>query len=154
MRVMTEIGYKWYPEYTFEEQFHDFNQSQFICKVRIFTSYPGATEPLHWSYGLGITVGMSVQDAAYSMISIIRAGYASLQNTEFRYLPAAHTSQEGCYIGLYVDASHEDPRLCTTTKMLEERDRENRALRMELYNTRGPLGHPDTARSLCVDRLP
>ena len=133
---MTQTDYRWYPEYTVEEQFRDFNQSQFICTVRIFPSYPGSTKPLHWSYGLGITMEMSVQDAAYSMISIIRDGYASLQDTEFHYLPAAHTGQEGYYTGLYADASHEEPLLCTTTEMLEERDRENRALRMELYNTR------------------
>ena len=71
VRVMVETGYRWYPEYTVEEHFHDFNQSQFICTVRIFPSYPGATESLHWSYGLGITVEMSMQDAAYSMIFII-----------------------------------------------------------------------------------
>ena len=28
VRVMTETGYRWYPEYTVEEQFRDFNQSQ------------------------------------------------------------------------------------------------------------------------------
>ena len=48
----------------------------------------------------------------------------------------AHTGQEGCYTGLYADAYHEESRLRTTTDMLEERDRENRALRMGLYNTR------------------
>ena len=98
---------------------------------------------------------MSVQDAAYSMISIIRAGYASLQDTEFRYLPAAHTGQKGYYTGLYADASHEEPHLRTTTEMMDETDRENRALRMELYNTRADhWGHPDTARSRRADWLP
>ena len=27
VRVMTEAGYRWYPEYTVEEQFRDFNQA-------------------------------------------------------------------------------------------------------------------------------
>ena len=27
VRVMVELGYRWYPEYTVEEQFRDFNQS-------------------------------------------------------------------------------------------------------------------------------
>ena len=27
VRVMTETGYRWYPEYTVEEQFRDSNQS-------------------------------------------------------------------------------------------------------------------------------
>ena len=44
--------------------------------------------------------------------------------------------QEGYYTRFYVDVVHEEPLLRTTTEMLEERDRENRALRMELYNTR------------------
>ena len=34
VRVMTEAGYRWYPEYTVEEQFRDFNQSQYLCTVR------------------------------------------------------------------------------------------------------------------------
>ena len=79
---------------------------------------------------------MSVQDAAYSMISIVRAGYASLNDTEFHYLPVARTSLEGYYTGFYADAAHKEPLLRTTTEMLEERDRENCTLRMELYNTR------------------
>ena len=58
VRVMTEAGYRWYPEYTLEEQFQDFNQSQYLCIVRIFPSYPGSTEPLHCSYGLGVTIEM------------------------------------------------------------------------------------------------
>ena len=36
VRVMIETGYHWYPEYTVEEQFRDFNQSQYFCTVRIF----------------------------------------------------------------------------------------------------------------------
>ena len=60
VRVMIEMGYRWYPEYTVEEQFRDFNQSQYFCTVRIFPSYPGATEPLHCSYGLRVTIEMAV----------------------------------------------------------------------------------------------
>ena len=33
VRVMVESGYRWYPEYTVEEQFQDFNQSQYLCTV-------------------------------------------------------------------------------------------------------------------------
>ena len=92
---MTEAGYRWYPEYTVEEQFRDFNQSQYFCTVRIFPSYPGSTEPLHCSYGLGVTIEMSVQDAAYSMMTIIRARTALLQNTDFRYMPASLPGAQG-----------------------------------------------------------
>ena len=65
VRVMSVCGYRWYPEYTVEEQYRDFNQSQYICTVRVFPDYPGAEKPIHWSYGLGVTVDMAVQDAAY-----------------------------------------------------------------------------------------
>ena len=60
VRVMVESGYRWYPEYTIEEQFRDFNQSQYLRTVRIYPSYPGSTEPLHYSNGLGVTIEMSV----------------------------------------------------------------------------------------------
>ena len=103
VRVMTEAGYRWYPEYTVEEQFRDFNQSQYLCTVRIFSSYPGSTEPLHCSYGLGVTIEMYVQDAAYSMMTIIRARTALLQNTDFRYMPAS------------LSGAHDTIRLCTMT---------------------------------------
>ena len=117
VRVMTETGYRWYPEYTVEEQFRDFNQSQFICTVRICTGLMGLVSP--WR--------CPCRTLAYSMISIIQAGYASLNDTEFRYLPVARASPEGYYTGFYADAAHEEPLLRTTTEMLEERDRENRA---------------------------
>ena len=97
VRMMSETGYRWYPEYTVEEQFRDFNQRQYFCTVRIYPSYPGATEPLHCSYGLGVTIEMSVQDAAYSMMTIMRARTALLQNTDFCYMPAALPGAQGYY---------------------------------------------------------
>ena len=136
VRVMVETGYRWYPEYTVEEQFRDFNQSQYLCTVRIYPSYPGATEPLHCSYGLGVTIEMSVQDAAYSMVTIMRARTALLQNTDFCYMPAALPGAQGYYQATYCDSTHEGSLLRTTTEMLEDKDRENRALRMELFNAR------------------
>ena len=36
VRVMIETGYRWYPEYTVEEQFRDFNQSQYLCTAGYF----------------------------------------------------------------------------------------------------------------------
>src|SRR3954468_16612382 len=69
VRVMVEAGYRWYPEYTVEEQFRDLKQSQYLCTVRIYPSYPRATEPLHCSYGLGVTIdvraGRSLLDDDY-----------------------------------------------------------------------------------------
>ena len=136
VRVMVESGYRWYPEYTIEEQLRDFNQSQYLCTVRIYPSYPRATEPLHCSYGLGVTIEMSVQDAAYSMMTIIRARTALLQNTDFRYMPASLPGAQGYHQALYYDSTHEESLLHTTAEMLEDKDCENRALRMELFNSR------------------
>ncbi|XBI00443.1 hypothetical protein VPH35_129470 [Triticum aestivum] len=136
VRVMIEAGYRWYPEYTVEEQYRDFNQSQYLCTVRIFPSYPGSTEPLHCSYGLGVTIEMSMLDAAYSMMTIMRARTALLQNTDFRYMPASLRGAEGYFTTIYTDSSHEDSLLRTTAQMLEDKDRENRALRLELFNSR------------------
>ena len=89
VRMMSVAGYRWYPEYTVEEQYRYFNQIQYLCTVRVFPYYPGAEEPIHWSYGLGVTVDMAVQDAAYSMLTIMRARHALLQNSEFCYVPAS-----------------------------------------------------------------
>ena len=136
VRVMTEAGYIWYPEYTVEEQYRDFNQSQYLCTVRIFPSYPGSTEPLHCSYGLGVTIEMVVQDAAYSMMTIIRARTSLLWNTDFRYMPMSLPGPEGYFTAIYADSSHEDSLLRTTTQLLEDKDHENRALRQELFNSR------------------
>ncbi|KAI4976226.1 hypothetical protein ZWY2020_049833 [Hordeum vulgare] len=128
----------WY-QYTVEEQYQDFNQRQYLCTVRVFPDYPGAEEPIHWSYGLGVTVDMAVQDAAYSMLTIMRARHALLQNTEFCYVPASQPGEEGYLSGVYFDSSMEDPLLQSTAEMLENRDRDARALRMELYATRARL---------------
>uniref|UniRef100_A0A8I6YZT0 Uncharacterized protein n=1 Tax=Hordeum vulgare subsp. vulgare TaxID=112509 RepID=A0A8I6YZT0_HORVV len=139
VRMMSVAGYRWYPEYTVEEQYRDFNQSQFLCTFRVFPDYPGAEEPIDWSYGLGVTVDMAVQDAAYSMLTIMRARHALLQNSEFSYVPASQPGEEGYLSGVYFDSSMEDPLLQSTTEMLENRDRDARALRMELYATRARL---------------
>ena len=77
-----------------------------------------------------------MQDAAYSMMTIMRARLALLRNTDFRYMPASLPGAEGYYQALYTDSSHEDSLLRTTTEMLEDKDHENRALRMELFNSR------------------
>ena len=95
VRVMTEAGYRWYPEYTVEEQFRDFNQSQYLCTVRIFPSYPGSTEPLHCSYGLGVTIEMAVQDAAYSMMTIMRVRSDLFRDSDFRYMPGSLSEHKG-----------------------------------------------------------
>src|SRR3954470_8086211 len=51
-------------------------------------------------------------------------------------MPASFPGAHGYLQAMYSDASHENSLLCTTTEMLEDKDRENRALRMELFNAR------------------
>src|ERR1044071_2450493 len=49
--MMSFIGYRWYPEYTVEEQFLDFNQTQFHCTVRIYPHHIGVSQPFHfWAW--------------------------------------------------------------------------------------------------------
>ena len=79
---------------------------------------------------------MSVQDAAYSMMTIIRARTALLQNTDFPFMPASLPGAQGYHQALYYDSRHEESLLRTTAEMLKDKDRENRALRMELFNSR------------------
>ena len=51
-------------------------------------------------------------------------------------MPASLPGAQGYYQAIYCDPTHEDSLLRTTTQMLEDKDRENRALRMDLFNAR------------------
>ena len=73
------------------------------------------------------------------MLAIMRAHHGLLQGTEFCYIPATLGRVDGYLTAAYYDHSHEDPRLQVTAQLLENRDRDARALRMELYATRARL---------------
>ena len=60
VRMMSVVGYCWYSEYTVEEQYRDFNQSQYLCTVRVFSDFSGVEESIYWFYGLGVTVDIVV----------------------------------------------------------------------------------------------
>ena len=137
--VMSHTGYRWYPEYTVEEEFLDFNQTQYRCIIKIYPHYLGVTEPIHYAYGVGVTVDMAVQDAAYSCLTLLREEHPLLQETPFRYIPAALPGEEGYFTGLYTDYTLEDPRLQATAQFARNRDRDARALRFELHSTRARL---------------
>src|SRR3954464_1060918 len=136
IEMMSYVGYRWYPEYTVEEQFHDFNQTQFHCIVKIYPHHTGVTQPIHFGHGIGMTENMAVQDAAYSCITLLREEHAMLGGTSFRYIPTAQPGEEGYYTGLYTDHSLEDPLLQITARHACDRDRDARALRFELHATR------------------
>ena len=136
IEMMTYVGYRWYPEYTIEEQFHDFNQTQFHCIVRIYPHHTGVTQPIHFGHGIGMTENMAVQDAAYSCMTLLREEHVLLGGTYFRCIPSALPGEEGYYTGLYTDHSLEDPLLKITARHACDRDRDARSLRFELHATR------------------
>src|SRR3954470_10486033 len=53
IEMMSFVGYRWYPEYTVEEQFRDFNQTQYHCIVRIYPHHIGVTQPVLFGHGIG-----------------------------------------------------------------------------------------------------
>ena len=72
---------------------------------------------------------MAMQDAAYSMMTIMRVRTGLLWNTDFRYMPASLPGAQGYLQAIYADPTHGESLPRTTAKMLEDKDRENRALR-------------------------
>ena len=84
IEMMYFVGYRWYPEYTVEEQFRDFNQTQYHCIVRIYPHHIGVTQPVLFGHGIGMTENMAVQDAAYSCMTLLREEHALLRDTSFR----------------------------------------------------------------------
>src|SRR4051812_42569396 len=129
IEMMSFVGYRWYPKYTVEEQFRDFNQTQYHCIIRIYPHHIGVTQPILFGHDIGITENMVVQDVAYTCITLLREEHALLQDTSFRYIPAALPGEDGYYTGLYTDHSLEDPLLQTTAQFSRDRDRDARALR-------------------------
>ena len=69
------------------------------------------------------------------MMTIMWARTSLLRNTDFRYMPASLPGAEGYFTAIYTDSSHEDSLLHTTAQILEDKDHENRALRLELLNS-------------------
>ena len=108
IKMMSFVGYRWYLEYTFEEQFRDFNQTQYHCIVRIYPYHITVTQPVLFGHGIGMTENMVVQDDAYSCMNLLREEHALLRDTSFRYIPAALPGEEGYYTGHYSDHSAED----------------------------------------------
>ena len=89
IEMMSYVGYRWYPEYTVEEQFRDFNQTQYHCIIRIYPHHVGVTQPILFGHGIGMTENMAVQDAAYSCMILLREEHTMLRETSFRYIPVA-----------------------------------------------------------------
>ena len=139
IEMMSFVRYRWYPEYTIEKQFHDFNQTQYHCIVWIYPHHVGVTQPILFGHGIGMTENMAVQDAAYSCMTLLREEHDLLRDISFPYITAALLGEEGYYTGLYRDHSLEDPLLQMTARFARDRDRDARALCFELHSTRDRL---------------
>src|SRR4051812_44260054 len=139
IEMMSFLGYRWYPEYTIEEQFCNFNQTQYHCIIRIYPHHTGVTQPVLFGHGIGMTENMAMQDAAYSCMTLLREEHALLRDTSFRYIPATLPREEGYYTKLYSDHSAEDPLLQMTARFARDRDRDPRALLFELHSPRARL---------------
>src|SRR3954463_3941736 len=95
IEMMSFMGYRWYHEYTVEEQFHDFNQTQYHCTVRIYPYHVGVTQPIFFGHGIGMTESMAVQDAAYSCMTLLREEHAFLGGTPFPLYPCGTSRRRG-----------------------------------------------------------
>src|SRR3954471_24974083 len=93
IKMMFFIGYRWYPEYTVEEQFLDFNQTQYHYIIWIYPHHIGVTQYILFGHGIGMTENMVVQDAAYSCMTLLREEHA-LRGTSFLYIPTALPGEE------------------------------------------------------------
>ena len=69
-------------------------------------------------------------------MTIMRVRSGLFRDSDFRYMPGSLTGAQGYLQAIYADSTQEDSRTRTTAEMLEDKDRENRALRLELFNTR------------------
>ena len=97
VNLMTRLGYRWHPEYTVYEDFHEFNQEQYHAVVRIYDREVNSTTVLHTAHGVGVTVDMAVHDAAYAALTRLRGDHRHLDDSEFRYIPYASDEGEGGY---------------------------------------------------------
>jgi hypothetical protein len=95
--LLTELGYRWYPQYTIWEVFREFNQEMYRAVVRIYDRSNRSTNVLHTFEGHGVTEELSVQEAAFVAISHLCGLYPRLETTPFRYIPYAPVGVENIY---------------------------------------------------------
>ena len=83
VRLMTRLGYRWYPEYYVYEEYGEFNQEQYLAIVRIWSREDRSIRELHTFEGIGVTVEMAVHDAAYTALTRLRSQNRCLDDSEF-----------------------------------------------------------------------
>ena len=83
VNLLTRLGYRWHPEYSVYEDFHEFNQGQYHAVVRIYDQVANSTIVLHIAQGVGVTVDMAVHDVAYAALTRLRGDHRHLDDSEF-----------------------------------------------------------------------
>jgi hypothetical protein len=95
--LLTMKGYRWYPQYTVYEEYHEFNQENYRAKVVIFDRRDRSINELYTFFGCGVTVEMAVHDAAFVAITRLRGELTGLEDTGFRYFPYVPTRDKTTY---------------------------------------------------------
>lgn len=137
VELLTHLGFRWHPEYTVYEQYHDFNQEQYRADVRIFSSEENSTSVLHIAYDVRVTIDMAVHDAAFACLTRLGGEYRELEDSPFRHIAIASSeSEEGYYTGIYTLPSRRSSATQILVQYADGLDRATRALRCELFATR------------------
>ena len=106
VELLTSLGYRWHPEYTVYEEFHDFNQEQYRAVVRIYAPEVNSTTVLHTAHGVGVTVDMAVHDVAYACLTRLHGEYHHLDDSAFLHVAiASDVGEGGYYTGIYTPYS-------------------------------------------------
>ena len=140
VRLLTRLGYRWYPEYYVYEEYNEFNQEQYLAIAHIWSREDRSIREIHTFQGIGVTVEMAVQDASYSALTRLRSQNRCLDDSEFRYIPYPAGADEPAY---YTDvctpytSRRYDPQVLIQSN--EALDRAYRALCVELFATRERL---------------
>ena len=141
LRYVTANNYfHWLPEYTVYEQYRDFNMTQYLAKVTLHPYSEFDTYTYYTYFGMGTSVEMAVQEAAYVALTCLRREFEHLENTSFRYFPSTPSQAEGVESATYMDFSEEqNVRIRRLAHLVQVLDQQYRLVRHELCVSRGRL---------------
>jgi hypothetical protein len=108
VKLLTYLGFRWHPEFTVYEQYHDFHQEKYRADVRIYYSEENSTFLMYTAYGVRVAIDMAVHDAAFACLTCLHGEYRDLDDSSFRYITMASSEGEvGYYTGIYTSPSSE-----------------------------------------------
>ena len=132
--------FRWMPEYTVYEQYHDYHMTQYLARVVI---PPDEEYEFHGGYqyfGLGITVEMAIQEAAYNAVTRFRWDMPPMANTSFMFCPSAPPPEQALNHAEYHDLAGEmNPTILRQAQFIRALDQEFRVVRHQLFATRERL---------------